>query len=274
MNSIKREVIGRLPAVMQVIIFNTYTFLNNVPVRARLFNGAVCVEDGGQEITLAFPNRLPMYSKGITARLIRLASAYKVFELREYLKSLSLGSPRIVLIDIGANIGEFCMVFDAFVQVPEFVHAFDPDPEVEHALRSNLPKYAKYYPVGLWSEDGELDLHLAGDTADTSLIKPEGRSKNDSVTILVKKFDSLITTSTFADFDLVIAKMDAEGAEPEVLEGMTESLRCIDAFMIDAGPERNGEETVGTVIKLLEEANFRQLGDVSARGCALFVRYK
>ena len=38
-------------------------------------------------------------------------------------------------------------------------------------------------------------------------------------------------------------KCDAEGAEPEMLQGLNKHINKVGYFTIDTGPERNGEET-------------------------------
>ena len=51
-------------------------------------------------------------------------------------------------------------------------------------------------------------------------------------------------------------KMDAEGAEPEVLMGAVKVLASCDGIGIDAEPERMGESTSGECRRVLAEAGF------------------
>ena len=55
---------------------------------------------------------------------------------------------------------------------------------------------------------------------------------------------------------LAFLKCDAEGAEPEVLEGGRELLRRTVRIAIDTGPERRGERTSAACEALLRDAGF------------------
>ncbi|MDE0409342.1 MAG: FkbM family methyltransferase [Alphaproteobacteria bacterium] len=55
---------------------------------------------------------------------------------------------------------------------------------------------------------------------------------------------------------LAFLKCDAEGAEPEALEGGQELLRRTARVAIDTGPERNGSRTSDACEALLRDAGF------------------
>jgi len=53
--------------------------------------------------------------------------------------------------------------------------------------------------------------------------------------------------------------MDAEGHEPEVLEGGRKTLERIDFVTIDGGLERSGNFTSSEVAKILHETGFNEV---------------
>ena len=53
--------------------------------------------------------------------------------------------------------------------------------------------------------------------------------------------------------------MDAEGHEPEVLEGGRKTLESIDFVTIDGGLERSGYSTSSEVARILHETGFNEV---------------
>ena len=51
-------------------------------------------------------------------------------------------------------------------------------------------------------------------------------------------------------------KIEAEGYEPEILEGATEVLHCVRKIAVDASPERRGKSTLSECRAILERAGF------------------
>ena len=52
-------------------------------------------------------------------------------------------------------------------------------------------------------------------------------------------------------------KIEAEGAEPEVLYGLKKKLANIRYISLDCGPERNGKTTITEVTNFLKVNNFK-----------------
>lgn len=155
------------------------------------------------------------------------------------------------VLDIGANIGEFS--YYAFKKVTRNVHAFEPEPNTFTCLMFNL-KYTKIktYNYALADRTGMLPFYLVPKSADSSLINSSNTSA--SMEIQAFKLDDVIETLPIEG--KVLLKMDAEGAEPEVLMGAAETLKRIDFAVIDAGAERMDKSTDNDVKKILLDSGF------------------
>jgi FkbM family methyltransferase len=182
---------------------------------------------GAEEIYVAFPNRVGFYKFGIQPRLENL--------LRQFGASAGdmagVGAGDVV-IDIGANIGEFSL---ACCQRGARVLAFEPDPDVLGALKANTARQDAIttFALALWHSEGELEFFRKGESADSSLIDNGSTSK---VKVRACRLDSIDVVTQVPRIKLL--KCDAEGAEPEVLSGATGVLPRIEWLAIDCGPER------------------------------------
>ena len=155
------------------------------------------------------------------------------------------------LFDIGANIGEFSIGM-ALNCGQTNIFAFEPDPIAYECLIYNIfdsKCQDKITPVAiaLSNNSGVQTFYLSTRGADSSLFQP-------------KDFDSKIDIECVKGEDFMseahiksigILKMDAEGFEPEVLEGFGKRIRDINFFAIDVGPERDGLDTEDLVTQIL-----------------------
>jgi FkbM family methyltransferase len=200
-----------------------------------------------EEIYIAFPNRVGFYKFGIQARLENL--------LRQFgasVDDLASVSPGDVVIDIGANIGEFSL---ACRQRGARVLAFEPDPDVQGALKANTAGHPAIstFALALWHSEAELEFFRKGESADSSLID---NGSNSKVKVRACRLDGIEALAQVPSIKLL--KCDAEGAEPEVLSGATGLLPRIDWLAIDCGPERGlaQERTLEACQSIVSAAGF------------------
>jgi FkbM family methyltransferase len=167
------------------------------------------------------------------------------------IESLVRGTIPDVTIDIGANIGEFSQA--AIQKGVTRILAIEPDPIAFGCLESNLGgKGVSISNFALGEKKGTAILYSASGTADSSLIEPD--VKNDKIETQVFRLEDIALGETFSGN--VLVKMDAEGAEPEVLRGFGKFASEIEWITIDVGPERHGQSTSVEVEGLLREAGF------------------
>jgi len=176
--------------------------------------------------------------------------------LRYKADKLLNGETPKTLIDIGSNIGEFSyFVLNEYRQDIN-VFCFDPDPIAIKCIENNLSNFDfNLNPIALSDKNGESTFWLKPESADSSLHK----SSSDSVEFKVqtRTLDKVFSQINFSRPALL--KMDAEGHEPEVLEGGRKTLERIDFVTIDGGLERSGYSTSSEVARILHETGFNEV---------------
>lgn len=144
------------------------------------------------------------------------------------------------VVDVGAMIGEFSR------QLPtDDVLALDVDYRNVDCLRHNIS--GEVARVGLWCSDQTKTLTLGPDTSESSLLGLDTGNGEESRTA-VARLDSLLTRPV----DLL--KVEAEGAEPEVLQGAAgvEAKQVV----VDVSPERNGQSPAPLCRSLLADRGY------------------
>lgn len=203
------------------------------------------VSDGSHELFICRRNRHNRSKRGIVAGVEQLAKEY-------HLDLLSL-QPGDMLIDCGANIGE--LGFWARIQGLRY-QAFEPEALEATCVDLNAFDGApKTHRHALWNANAVLKFFRKPSTADGSLI--EINNYDDVLEIPARRLDQL--DMQFPAGRTVVLKIEAEGAEPEVLEGASGILSQIDYVTIDCGYERGkqGADTFAETNTLLVNNGFR-----------------
>jgi len=176
--------------------------------------------------------------------------------LRYKADQLLNGETPKTLIDIGSNIGEFSY-FALYKYKPNIdIFCFDPDPIAIKCIENNLSDFDfNLNPIALSDKNRESTLWLKPETADSSLHKSSSNSVEFKVQ--TRTLDEVFSQINFSRPALL--KMDAEGHEPEVLEGGRKTLERIDFVTIDGGLERSGNSTSSEVARILHETGFNEV---------------
>ena len=215
------------------------------PVSVIRNQAMIRVADSDYELMLPMQRRVVRYRGGIAWRIAKLAGRYGCPDFYE---------PQVgdVVVDVGANIGEFSLYA---VSKGAQVHAFEPDPSAFACLSHNLRQFpnAIGYKLALWSERTTLSFFKATDQADSSFYKPDSQIQ-EVIELEAWRLDDVTEIAALERIDFL--KIDGEGAEPEILQGATETLRRTGRIAIDVGPERLGESTRDAVIEILEASGF------------------
>jgi len=188
--------------------------------------------------------RSSRFLKGFTHAANRQWARYGIEELLE-------GSRPEAVFDIGANIGEF--TFAGQQRSLKNIYSFEPDPVAFECLSYNVQKgSAKLFNFAFGEKTGEGTFFSASEGADSSLIKPDVESREIKMPIF--RFEDFAETQEVQS--AILVKLDAEGAEPEVLRGIGKYAHAISWISIDVGPERHGQSTKVEVEALLHEYGF------------------
>jgi FkbM family methyltransferase len=153
-------------------------------------------------------------------------------------------------IDIGANIGE--VSYFSASQGFEKVVSIEPDSIPRHCLTLNVDDKCVIMDALVGERNEEINFYISTKDADSSIIPPTQYS--EIVTRRVITLDFLI--GSLGDQGEFGIKIDAEGAEPEVLKGLDIYKDRVLWLAIDVGPERLGQSTRKEVTSLLKEKGF------------------
>ncbi|MCS4149400.1 FkbM family methyltransferase [Salinibacter ruber] len=136
-----------------------------------------------------------------------------------------------VFYDIGANFGRYsCLI--GKVHPSTQVFAFEPNPEAADFLRENLRwnrVNADVIEYALSNCNGEISLDLQ-EGVERARIQADSGSTSDSVTVKMTTLDNLLERESLPPPSVL--KIDVEGAELKVIEGMEMTLKGEDLRLL------------------------------------------
>jgi FkbM family methyltransferase len=200
---------------------------------------------------------------GVQARLNLIGNEYCL----EQVKNVKEG----VFVDIGSNIGEFTLRAHQLFPAVSFVR-FEPSKNENLASSKNLVGVNQILiEKPLWSSVTSMKFYNQNETGDSSLFQPTNDAEFEEIE--TSTLDIEISKLNIKRIELL--KLEAEGAEPEILQGGKETLKITQMITADLGPERGigQERTFDQVNDLLTEAGFVLVGRNSGnRECYLYER--
>jgi FkbM family methyltransferase len=206
---------------------NVLNFLRGNPMRYRYQDGLYFAADRDGGIWFATPKRSVFLNGGVQRRVEGLARAYRLADIR-----FDDGD---VVVDVGANIGEIGLWLRTHTLAVRYI-AFEPSPREYSCLTRNAGA-AETHNLGLWKETGQLKFYFNSEEADSSFIEPSRFDQCRDVPCC--RLDEIVS-----GVPVKLLKVDAEGAEPEVLEGARDLLQYCEYVVVDAGPERGPDQAV------------------------------
>lgn len=203
-----------------------------------------------------FPDkeRTRLYSKGYIYRLKSLEKMYLLDNIK-----YEHGD---VVVDCGANIGEIKLIFD-LKKIRVKYYGFEPGTKEFFCLKKNI-KEGILYNQGLWHTNQKMSFFEKTDTADSSFIE------NNKYTSIVKK--KVVRLDNYKFKKIKLLKVEAEGAEPEVLIGARKLFKKIEFISVDCGPERGFlmQKTDKIVSNYLKQNNYKLINKSKLRDILLF----
>ncbi len=176
------------------------------------------------------------------------------------------------IIDVGANTGDLALAFRAMGKKVH-IEAFEPSPGEYVALQHNLENCSavigyRTHQLALWNESSEgLTFHLKPGHGDSSVLPIDGST--GEVRVPGKRLDEVLNSK---EDQFRLLKLEAEGAEPEILQGAEGILDRIDYIAADVGFERgvDTQSTLPEVTNFLLERDFEIVGFEGNRFVILF----
>lgn len=168
----------------------------------------------------------------------------------DLLRTGLLRGARPVVIDVGANVGQFTTAIKAFWPEAE-VLAFEPDPDIHVLLAENARRLGRVRTsaLALGAEASELPLHRHHLSA-MSTLRPglvESYEPGDTVLVPVARLDDVAVDVSLVD----LLKVDVEGYEVEVLRGATELLRRTHLLLVEVSLGRAEASTEPSVMAVV-----------------------
>ena len=133
--------------------------------------------------------------------------------------------PSMNVLDVGADIGYYTLLFAKLVGAKGNVYAFEPIPKAKQYLDKNVElnelKNVSTFGFALFDDAGMACLE---DPFNKSKINPQKKrlSKND-IQVEMKVFDGWRSEESTNCVDFI--KLDVEGAEMNILRGMRETIK-------------------------------------------------
>ncbi len=240
-----------------VKILNITNALLGNKIRFRFADNMYSFRDNNNFFYFHSKPRIFYYVEGLNRRIEQLKKEYLIEDIE-----FNHGD---TIVDIGANVGE---VFKIFQSLDVEYIAFEPDTQAFQCLKKNAQNQ-NVNNVALWNKKASMIFYESTENADSSLIRPSSYITTRTV-----------ETKTLDDFEInrtiKLLKLEAEGAEPEILLGSLKTLKYVIFLTVDAGPERgvNLEETIKEVSQILKKQNFRLIKSGLSRRTYLFYNEK
>jgi FkbM family methyltransferase len=155
-------------------------------------------------------------------------------DMHQLALKLLINEPTGSVLDIGANLGTFCVPLARKIPKLKF-HAFEPQRIVNYQLCANIIinslDNVHAYELALSDRDNQLDLVMPDYTKETNIgafsIDNEVRNNDyECATTSVTNKIFLVPLDLFAFSDLKLIKIDVEGHELEVLRGAIETIKA------------------------------------------------
>ena len=207
------------------------------------FNNGVYVKENKDFQKIYYPNK----------RILRVVNNYEI-QLKKIfdtycIETIDLQNGDLVL-DCGANIGElFLSIKKRGIEI-DYI-GFEPDKEAFSCLEFNTSSTENnHFNLGLSNNNDKKKFYFDSEGGNSSFVDFGSH-----------KFEILETVrldSLKFDKKIKLLKIDAEGYEPEVLEGALGLIENIENISVDFGAERGkkGSTTLVKVNQILSENNF------------------
>jgi len=139
--------------------------------------------------------------------------------------------PGMNIIDVGAHIGYYSILFSNLIGKNGTVYAFEPEPKHFEFLKKNVQGYSntKIILKAVSNKSSIVEFYVSkGKTGCDSLFPADFREEKIRVNTIT--LDSFISEIGFPEINLV--KIDIEGAEPYAIAGMKKLLNLNKDLML------------------------------------------
>ena len=224
-------------------LFNFFSFLNKSKNRIRFRQNYYY----NTEIDWRFFHKkqgLYAYGNGFEKRKKELRLVYLIDQINF--------KKNDVILDIGANNGDFYLCFNNNIDY----YGYEPSPIVFSNLKYNI-KNQNVYNLALSNDiNKNIDFYLSDEFGDSSILPIKNYTKK--ITINTTTLDNEINRISKK---IKLIKLEAEGFEPEILQGLINNFHNVEYITIDCGFERgiNQESTLAECSNYLIKNKFKMI---------------
>jgi len=147
-----------------------------------------------------------------------------------------------IVLDVGANIGQYAKMLRQELDYDGIIHSFEPMKSEYFELQKtarNDPKW-KVDNCGLGDVDAEMVINIAGNSASSSLLAASKRLLSvapqvayvGNERVQIHKLDTIYNEQQLKG-QRVFLKIDAQGYESKILRGAKQSLQYIDTLQLE-----------------------------------------
>ena len=130
---------------------------------------------------------------------------------------------RKIFLDCGGNLGRAVRAFfKVFPDATEYeVFSFEPQVRLNKFYKGLLNERVRLINKAVWTHDGEIDFHFTANVKGSTLFLDKAKDEGHVKTVTVPCIDlSTWIARKFDRRDLILLKMNIEGAEYPILERM------------------------------------------------------
>jgi FkbM family methyltransferase len=250
--------------------FITHTFTNRDLYRERLTESeyALC-EVLNQEMFV------DLLDEGISTELYYngFREPETTRQYRELLFELKRNQGEVTVLEIGCNIGYYALIAADILDGSGNIHAFEPDPKNIELARKNIEANGHWsvvqthqYAIGNAEGEAEFQRHPTHSNwshiTETDRVSVPDVDPNpdagETITVDVKSIDGYIEESAIDRNTVDIVRMDVEGYEKEVIEGMTDLIRESDNLIVvlELHLLYLEDDSVSEIIEIFEGSGF------------------
>lgn len=172
----------------------------------------------------------------------------------------------MTVIDIGAHIGLTTVMMSNYLQPDGIIYAFEPTPTTCNTLKetirlNRLGNLVVPVQAALSSKSGKEYFYISNHAADNSnsLVNNDRKDRRESrVEVQLYSLDDFTKDKNIAAVDFI--KIDAEGAELQVLKGMTENIaRRFPKMILSLHPRsiQNGGDSLDKIWDFVKSFGYR-----------------
>jgi FkbM family methyltransferase len=154
-------------------------------------------------------------------------------------------------VDVGAFIGEASI---AVADEASSIYAIEPSPRSYPCLEANAAQFDHITTANyaVWDKRDEIEFNLGSDPTEDSILDPDDTDETNSITVPADTIEQICNDLNVDTVDFL--KIEAEGVEPEILDGIGQLQPT--KIAVNCDPERDGQSPKLSVIEKLSNKGY------------------